>query len=128
MVVEKGKLMRVYEQIPVHCIQVKGKLPITPKAMEFAEALKRGAKFPPVRVETIGKGGFILLDGRNRLSAHKLAGKDTIFAAVSRPDGLPTDPTGDRPLATNGKSGFEPKDSIPQADGYSLHDGESWKE
>lgn len=120
--------MRLYKKIPIHCIVVKDKLPITPKAMEFAEALKRGDKFPPIKLEVLGNGSYILLDGRNRFSAHKLAGKERIFASVSQPDAIPCDPVPEKPLVYNGKSGFEQAPaSIPQADGYSLTD-ESWKE
>lgn len=112
--------MRVTDYIPVQSIMRQGRrcLPLSPKVLEFALALKNGSKFPPIHVERTKRGAYILKDGRNRLAAHKLAGKEIIYATY----GVQEDPRPDKPLVC------KPGDTvIPQADGFSLTEG-SYKE
>ena len=52
---------------------------------EYAEAMKRGAEFPPVRLVRDGKGGYFLADGWHRVLAAREAKLRTIAAAILPP-------------------------------------------
>lgn len=106
--------MRVTGQIPIERIKSKKRLPLGLKAFQFALAMKRGEKFPPVKLQrsVTGDGNYVLKDGRHRVSAAKLLGHKTVFALYS----VVEEPYPYKPFVCNGKNTHR---AIPQADGCS---------
>jgi uncharacterized ParB-like nuclease family protein len=91
---ESGTVMRVAQTIRIEQIdRDKVRLPINKKALIFALALLRGDIFPPISVQRKG-GKYIVHDGRHRLAAHKLTGRETIRANVA----IKEDPNPFKPL------------------------------
>jgi hypothetical protein len=75
--------VRTIVTIPISQID-HGDLPINKKALTFALEMKIGKHiFPPVPVERLSNGRFKLCDGRHRLAAHKLIGRNEIRASVA---------------------------------------------
>lgn len=67
------------KEIRIHNILIDH-LPINPQTLEYAKRIKRGSHPPPIRVAKRGKGQFEIRDGRHRLAAHLLTGRDKILA------------------------------------------------
>lgn len=51
----------------------------------YAEAMKRGDKFPPIEVLATGAGGYYIVDGWHRAAATESIGRRTISARVHTP-------------------------------------------
>lgn len=57
---------------------------ITPKTLAYADAMRAGAMFPPIRVQALEGGLYRIRDGRHRITAAKLCGYRTILARYGR--------------------------------------------
>jgi ParB-like chromosome segregation protein Spo0J len=77
-----GYVVRVIETVPITLIS-HGKLPRNRKVLEFAVAMKHGDLFPPVKLDRVTDGLYVLKGGRHRLAARKLLGYDTIRAKIA---------------------------------------------
>jgi ParB-like chromosome segregation protein Spo0J len=85
--------------IPINRILVNKQITSEEHVDDFVEMIERGWKMPPITVRkaTINdkvaheyyvyiEGGleyYVLVDGRHRLAAHKILGKETILAFVT---------------------------------------------
>lgn len=107
--------MRAVVKIKVESVVSGRRLPVNPKALLFAIKLLQKELFPPISVERLPGGMYKLHNGRHRLSAHRLVGRDSILACVA----IPEDPNPFTRLVYNGSPGSTP---VPQADGYSLNE------
>jgi len=74
--------MRTIQKIPIHLIDVD-RLPLEPTSLQYANAIRKGNIFPPIKVAKLKNGRFKILDGRHRFLAHKLNGKQFIIAKFS---------------------------------------------
>lgn len=54
-------------------------LPFDKKTLQYAKALEKGAKFPPIKIQHVGSGIWKVKDGRHRYLAHKLNGEKKIY-------------------------------------------------
>lgn len=61
----------------------KGRGGICPhRVREFASAIECGDDIPPIRVNALGDGTFVVKEGRHRVLAHRMAGMTQIWAIV----------------------------------------------
>ena len=61
----------------------KGRGGICPhRVREFAYAIERGDDIPPIRVNALGDGTFVVKEGRHRTLAHRMVGMTQIWAIV----------------------------------------------
>ena len=61
----------------------KGRGGVCPhRVEEFAVALERGDDIPPIRVNALGDGTYVVKEGRHRTLAHRLIGYTQIWAVV----------------------------------------------
>lgn len=66
----------------------KHKQPNDATVIRYADDLQRGDRFPPIDVAgPDSRGMYYLADGRHRLDAHKMAGRDTIQATIIGQEG-----------------------------------------
>ncbi len=75
---------RPVEWIPLANIKVDS-LPLNPASYACAKAVERGVEMPPIRVELLSNGQYLIKDGRHRFVAFRLNGRTHIRAHVSRP-------------------------------------------
>jgi hypothetical protein len=54
------------------------RIPLNRITLEYANSLKDGCVFPPVELQKLNGGRYLLKDGRHRYVAHKLVGYVTI--------------------------------------------------
>ena len=73
---------REVRQIPVSLIDYD-RLPLGPAGFATATALAAGVEMPPVHVQVLPGGRYRLCDGRHRLLAHKILGRETIAARAA---------------------------------------------
>lgn len=104
--------MRVTMEILVASIDYGKRLPSNLKTLLFAFRMRRGTEFPPIEVQRLPNGRYLLLNGRYRLSAHYMLGVSKIKASF----GIQEDPSPFKQLVCRPT----PKHVVPQADGYSL--------
>jgi len=57
-------------------------LPMNPEVLDLVFFISSGGEIPPVKLQKT-KTGWKLKDGRHRLAAYKLLGKEKIFAKYS---------------------------------------------
>ena len=75
--------MRVMSWIPVTSIKVD-RSPLNPTVLRLCLHLAKKGTVPPIKVQ-YGKDGLChILDGRHRVTAHKLLGRKFILARYSR--------------------------------------------
>jgi hypothetical protein len=72
------------QTIKIQQIDCVNKLPINKKSLGFAILMTNGIIFPPINVERMPAGRYVLRGGRHRLAAHKLLGKTEIRASVAK--------------------------------------------
>ena len=70
--------MRVIKEIPIDNIKVD-RFAIQPKTLDLVDYLRNGGSVPPIHIYR-QNGTFILCDGRHRLTAFKLLGRNEIMA------------------------------------------------
>lgn len=98
--------MRVITNILICDIDFDRKLPVNRKTFELALHLEKGGTHPPIHVRCKGNGRYELKEGRHRVLAHKLVGRDEIKSYI----GIPEEPNSEKPLVTNGTG------TLPQID------------
>ena len=70
--------MRTIDYIDLAKIEMRGKYPFDERVLHYANLMKQGEVFPPIKVKNIGKGKFRIKDGRHRYLANKLVGNKKI--------------------------------------------------
>ncbi len=60
-------------------------LPLNPASYACAKAVEAGVEMPPIRVELLPSGQYLIRDGRHRYVAFRLNGIRRVRAYVSRP-------------------------------------------
>jgi uncharacterized ParB-like nuclease family protein len=75
--------MRKLEFIKMSTIMIDH-LPLNPTGLATTVAMMEGVKMPPIKVVQLEDGRNKIKDGRHRYLAHKLLGKETIWAKVSK--------------------------------------------
>ena len=78
----RRRVPRVVAFIDVGAIVVD-KYPINLKTLELVRHLEAGGEVSPIKVAKLPGGGFKLCDGRHRVTAFKLLGRETIEAKYS---------------------------------------------
>ncbi len=73
--------MRKIEQIKVESL-VTDKLPLNPSVRDLMFFILSGGQVPPIHVQKVANG-WRVRDGRHRVAAYKLLGRDTIMAKFS---------------------------------------------
>jgi len=68
--------------IPIHLITQNKQQTVEDHVLEFVEILEAGGCLPPITLREIPPG-YLLVDGRHRLAAHKLLGRTTIKARIT---------------------------------------------
>lgn len=71
--------MRVRKLIPISNIIIDRE-PIGPQTFELAKFLESGGEVPPIHVEPTATGQYKIRDGRHRVLAFKLLGREQILA------------------------------------------------
>lgn len=75
-----------YKWINIINIVWKGKLPINKKSFDFAISIKNGDidinDIPPILLEQLPNGEYLLRGGRHRYVAYRLNNLDRIYAKV----------------------------------------------
>ncbi len=75
--------MRITKNIAIGEIDID-RYPHDSKTLSYAAALQAGFKFPPIKVFPTLHGRFQIKDGRHRLLAHKMCGKQFIQAKFAQ--------------------------------------------
>jgi len=104
--------MRVTSKLPINCIIVERE-PIGPATLALADYLRSGGSVPPIHVERLGNGQYKICDGRHRVLAYKLLGRNEIeahYAVIEAPQS-------NKQLPVTGEG------HVPQGDGCSLPHG-----
>lgn len=58
--------------------------PLGPSVFKLACHLARGKTVPPIHVQAFKNGSFLICDGRHRVQAHRLLGREYILARYSQ--------------------------------------------
>lgn len=58
--------------------------PICPQTLDLANKLGNGLEVPPIHVALTEHGQYRICDGRHRVAAHKLLGRNEILATYSK--------------------------------------------
>lgn len=74
--------MRIVGLIPITNIAID-KYPVGLKTLLLVDFMRQGGGVPPIKVQPDGAGGYTIKDGRHRVLAHKLLGKQLILARFS---------------------------------------------
>lgn len=77
--------MRQLAWIPTARIKLDHE-PLGPSVFRLAIHLARGRTVPPIHVTPLRDGRFIICDGRHRVQAHKLLGREYILARYAKED------------------------------------------
>ena len=75
--------MRVVEYINIDQVKMD-RHPLNISTLNLIKYLEGGGNVPPIKVATLKQGGFLIRDGRHRLTAYKLLGRKTIEAKFSK--------------------------------------------
>ena len=80
------KKKKTYEWVWICNIDLKEKkpLPLNPSGMATALAIRNDEPMPPITLEELPNGRYVLQDGRHRLLAFRLNGYKTIPAYVHK--------------------------------------------
>jgi hypothetical protein len=79
---ESSTMKRVVGMVPVAHIEID-RLPLRPDGLDTTLALMLGVAMPPIHLQLKVEGGWLIKDGRHRLLAHKLLGREEILARWS---------------------------------------------
>ena len=71
--------MRVEKEISIQQINMDHH-PINPQTLSLVDYLRSGGEIPAIKVQQIDNGRFRIKDGRHRITAFKLLGKQKIKA------------------------------------------------
>ncbi len=74
--------MRKEDEIPIGAI-VMDRYPLNESTLRLIFYLMSGGQVPPIKVSTLGNGQFRIKDGRHRVTAFKLLGRQWIRAKYS---------------------------------------------
>lgn len=69
--------------VPIHLITVNKQAVGEDHVLDFVELLEAGKRLPPITLRREGIG-YVLVDGRHRLLAHKKLGLIAITARITR--------------------------------------------
>lgn len=74
--------MRVTNLVPIGNI-VMDRYQINPETMSLVRHLEGGGTVPPIKIYKLASGQFQIKDGRHRVTAFKLLGRESIKATYS---------------------------------------------
>ncbi len=74
--------MRVTKLVPIRNI-VMDRYPINPSTLSLIQHLEGGGTVPPIKIYRLASGQFQIKDGRHRITAFKLLGRENIKAVYS---------------------------------------------
>jgi len=74
--------MRSIKKVPIGNVIID-RIPLSRKTLRYANLLKNGAVFPPIKCMKLGNGMYAICDGRHRFTAHKLNNVPTITIKTS---------------------------------------------
>lgn len=74
--------MRKTEMVNIGSIKMD-RFPLNPATLNLIKYLEQGGKVPPIKISSLGTGQYLIKDGRHRITAYKLLGKDYIKATFS---------------------------------------------
>jgi len=74
--------MRITKDLPIANIKMD-RWPICPQTFDLATKLEGGLKVPPIHVAKLPNGQYKICDGRHRVTAFKLLGRNEIEARFS---------------------------------------------
>lgn len=57
--------------------------PLNPSTLDLIKHLENGGKIPPIKLAKLKDGGYLIRDGRHRITASKLLGREYIEARFS---------------------------------------------
>ena len=79
---------RIQDEVEIGCI-IMDRIPMDPVTLKYAMLIMFGIDFPPIKVQWLAPGRFMIKDGRHRWAAHRLAGCKRIkvkYGAVPQED------------------------------------------
>ncbi len=74
--------MRETKHIDIGLIRMD-RYPLNPSTLSLIKYLESGGDVPPIKVTKHPKGGYVIKDGRHRITANKLLGNKKIKARFS---------------------------------------------
>jgi len=74
--------MKIINEIDISLIRMD-RYPINEKTLRLVDYLRNGGVVPEIKVAKHPLGGFIIKDGRHRITAYRLLGRKTIKAKYS---------------------------------------------
>lgn len=74
--------MRVTMKIPIAQIQMD-RFPLNPSTLALIKHYEKGGSVPPIKVSFLKNGNYRIKDGRHRITASKLLGREEILATFS---------------------------------------------
>ena len=75
-------MSRITKAINIANIEMD-RYPLNPTMIPLLDHLRNGGEVPPIKVVVKPSGGYLIRDGRHRVTAYKLLGRETIEARFS---------------------------------------------